>query len=289
MACDPAHIGTTPIHIVVFEIKDPFGGHVGVEVIAACGVNNPLGFARGAAGVEDEEHIFGVHRFGRTVSGDFFLQIMPPMVAPCFHVDGFFCSLNDQDIFDAGGMVIGDRRINLILEGHCFIFAEPPIGSNHQFGFGIFEATAESFGTKPPKDHSVGRTNPRTGEEGNDGFGDHWHINSDAIAFFDPQFFHGVGELTNLMVQLGVGEGTRVTGFPFPDEGGFIFAPSFQVAIEAVMGNVDLAVDKPFCEGRLPIEHLIPFLKPFQLLFRQFTPKAFRITFGPVVKGLVLV
>jgi hypothetical protein len=52
MPRNPTHIGGTPINIRIFEVKNPFAGDMGIEVIAACSVDDSLRFARTARGVE---------------------------------------------------------------------------------------------------------------------------------------------------------------------------------------------------------------------------------------------
>ena len=61
------------------------------------------------------------------------------------------------------------------------------------------------------------------------------------------------------------------------------------MAIEAVIGNVQLTAYKPFRARIVPFEHAIPFLEPVEFLGNA-GPELFRICFGAVmlVFGLVL-
>jgi hypothetical protein len=54
VAGNPADIGGTPVDIGIPMVEGPLEGHVGVEVVAPGGVDDPLGLAGGAAGIEDE-------------------------------------------------------------------------------------------------------------------------------------------------------------------------------------------------------------------------------------------
>ena len=95
MTRNPTDIRSTPINVRIFEVKNPFAGDMGVEVIAACGVDDSLRFARTARGVENEEHIFAVHRFGGTIGGNLAFEVMPPMIPTFYPVNLCFAALNN--------------------------------------------------------------------------------------------------------------------------------------------------------------------------------------------------
>src|SRR5438132_13772544 len=80
-------------------------------------------------------------------------------------------------------------------------------------------------------------------------------------------------------MQLLVSERVLIAGLAFPDERGFIPPPSRQMPVEAVVGNIDLAADKPLRVWWFPLQHSVPFLAPMKL-FRHARPKGFRIGRG---------
>jgi len=65
-------------------------------------------------------------------------------------------------------------------------------------------------------------------------------------------------------MELLVGEGADFAGLAFPDDGGFIFSRGEDVAVEAVVGEIDLAADEPFGPGGIPLEDFVPFFEPVQ-------------------------
>ena len=67
MARDPADVGRTPEDVFVLEIEHVFGGGGCLGEVATGGVHDPFGFAGGARGVQDEQEIFRVHRFRRSL------------------------------------------------------------------------------------------------------------------------------------------------------------------------------------------------------------------------------
>jgi len=70
VARDPADVGGAEVDVVVVEVEDVFGGVVYVEQVAAAAVQDALGRARRARGVEDEERVLGIDRYGWAVGGD---------------------------------------------------------------------------------------------------------------------------------------------------------------------------------------------------------------------------
>src|SRR6185503_13815482 len=85
-------------------------------------------------------------------------------------------------------------------------------------------------------------------------------------------------------MQLLISQGTLVTGLAFPQNRDLVLARSGQVAVEAVVRDVEFRIGEPACEGRVPIEYLGPFLKPVNLAFGDFTPEGVRILLGSAVE-----
>ena len=56
------------------------------------------------------------------------------------------------------------------------------------------------------------------------------------------------------------------------------------MAVEAVVGGVELAADEPLGEGGLPVQHGVPLLEPVQF-FGQAGPESGGILGGAVVDG----
>ena len=59
-----------------------------------------------------------------------------------------------------------------------------------------------------------------------------------------------------------------------------------QVAVEAVIGEIDLAADEPFCPRAIPLENLVPFLEPVQFAGDP-RPELLGIVDGFLVEALV--
>ena len=63
MPGNPADIGGAEVDVVVVKVEDQLAGVGCVGQIAAGGVHHALGLARGAAGIEEQQRVLGVHVF----------------------------------------------------------------------------------------------------------------------------------------------------------------------------------------------------------------------------------
>src|SRR5579864_4943186 len=88
-------------------------------------------------------------------------------------------------------------------------------------------------------------------------------------------------------MQLLVGERANLAGFALPDDGGFIFAMRGDVAVEAVVGEIDFAADKPFRPRAIPFENFFPRLEPVQFT-SDLRPEFVGILDRPLIELLVL-
>src|SRR5580692_12586467 len=66
-------------------------------------------------------------------------------------------------------------------------------------------------------------------------------------------------------MKLLIGEGADFSGFALPDDGGFVLARRINMAVEAVVGKIDLAADEPPGPRQIPLEDFVPLLEPMQL------------------------
>jgi len=120
-------------------------------------------------------------------------------------------------------------------------------------------------------------------------FGNHLHVQTDAIPLLDAQRLEHVGELANVGVQLLVCHHPLFGRFvAFPNQGRLI-AACLQVPIERVDADVRLAPKEPL-NADVALEgvfaNFVPFLVPDKPL-GNLCPKPFRILDGPIIHLLV--
>ena len=151
----------------------------------------------------------------------------------------------------------------------------------------IVDAIRDGVGRESAEDHGVDRADPRAGQQCNRQFRRHAHVDGDPVALPDAQRLERICESLHFDVQLGVGHATNLARLPLPDDCGLAGAGSQSMPVDAVVAQVELAADKPFCRWQVPFEHLVPRLEPMQI-FRDSSPEGLGIFDGFLVHHLVL-
>ena len=155
-----------------------------------------------------------------------------------------------------------ERLIDVALEVN--LRAAPPsgVGGDDQLGFGVVDAIGERLGGESSEHHRMNRADARAREHRDRGLGNQRHVDGDAIAFLDAEALERVGGAADFIGEHLIGQDARVAGLAFPDESDLVAAPVGQMAIEAIVGGVDLAADEPFSERKIPFEDFIVRLEP---------------------------
>ena len=104
--------------------------------------------------------------------------------------------------------------------------------------------------------------------------------------------FQHVGKFADLLVQFFVGEFLVVGRFvAFPDQG-YLVAAFFQVAVKAVVGNIQFAAQEPFqidfVFAEFPVLHLVPLLEPGDIFLGDAGPELVIVVNGFIIQLLVL-
>ncbi len=104
----------------------------------------------------------------------------------------------------------------------------------------------------------------RAGEHRHHRFGDHRHVEDDAIALADALSRDHPGDARHLVAQLAIGEGLLGVGeWRIVDQRRLLRAATLHVPVERVVAGVEFAALEPTIERRVrPVEHLVPALRP---------------------------
>ena len=190
-------------------------------------------------------------------------------------------ALHHQHVLHAGRTALGAKGlIHRWLEGHGLVLAEAAIGRDHRLGLAIDQPIPQGIGRKAAEHHRVGSPDARAGQHGDGRLRHHRHVERHQITLTDAQGLEGIGGLAHLGVQLAVGEGPLIAGFPFPNQGRLVGPRPLEMAIEAVVSEVGGAALKPLGKGGIgPIQHGVEGLKPMQLLTGEVAPKPIGIGF----------
>ena len=211
---------------------------------------------------------------------------MPPVVPIRNHGDVATGSLNDDNFFD--GRRFFETRINGDFQRYFFATTPATIGRHDQLCLSIVIPIRHGVGAEASENDRVCRTDPGTGQHGDGQFRDHRHVERNAVACFDSQFFHAVGEFRDLPVQILVCQYSLIARFAFPDDCRLVLPPGSQVAIDAVVAGVRRAADEPLCVRHVSFERLVKVFEPVQVLASQIAPESRRIVLRPVPHLFIL-
>src|SRR5206468_2345458 len=146
-------VGGAPVGVAFADVEDVFGGDVRADEKAGAGVEDALGFTCGAGGIEDEERIFAIHRLGRADGALSRDDVAPPRVAlgvPFAGVAGVF---EDDDLFDAAGLL--QRLVDVGLKRDDLPAPPAAVGGNQNVGLGVFDAVGDGLTGETAEDNGV--------------------------------------------------------------------------------------------------------------------------------------
>ncbi len=90
------------------------------------------------------------------------------------------------------------------------------------------------------------RADPGAGQHREGCFGDHRHVEDDAVALADAKTLQDVGEAADMVVELAIGDilrDRRIIAFP---DNGCLVAAGRHMAVDAVGADIELTVFEPF-------------------------------------------
>jgi hypothetical protein len=149
---------------------------------------------------------------------------------------------------EAFHMVIAmqERLVDVVLElGHPAP-ARCSVGGDDNLRFAVVDAVGKRIGRESGEDDGVDGADPRAGQHGVGGLGDHRQVQDDPVAATDAQLLQDIGEAADLGVQLLVADVLR--GFPgvvgLEDDRRLISA-FCEMTVDAVRRDVERAILEP--------------------------------------------
>src|SRR5690606_24207306 len=245
MAGDPADVGGAPENLARTVVEHAFMGQRSVGQVTAGGVQHALGLAGGAGGVEDEQGFFSTHFLRRADAASDLHQVFVPDVAMLVPLDVGAGAFDHDDLLHAGGFRVGQRVVDVGLQRHLATATQAFVGGDHHLGLAVDDAAGQRFRRETAEDHGMDGTDAGAGQHGHHGFGNHRHVDGDDVTTVHVLATQGVGELAHLFVQLAVGDFAvlgRIVAFP---DDRYLIAALFEVAVQAVVGDVEGAVGVP--------------------------------------------
>ena len=196
-------------------------------------------------------------------------------------------ALQHDHAFDRRAGIVSQRRVHVGLQGNHASASPAAVGGDDHAGAGVVDPVANCVRAEPAKHDAVNDAQARAGQHGHGKFRNHGHVEHDPVAGFQALSFQTVGKALHVRQQVGIRDDARVARLAFPVVGHLVSAPGFHVPVQAVGGDVGLAVHEPLDERRLPLLQLCPRLEPGEAV-GDFAPEAFGILEAAPVKLLVV-
>ena len=186
-------------------------------------------------------------------------DVVPPQVAVVVprHVNSG--APHHQDALD-GAVAVRTRRnrlVSSVLQRCRLAPAELPVAGDQQFGLGVGDPGPQCLCGEAGEHDAVHDAEPGAGQHRDHRLGDQRHVDRDAVAGDQAEVGQCVGRLAHLGLQVGVGQAAAVARLAFPVDGDPVAESGLHVAVDAVVGHVELAVGEPLGERCLrPVQHL---------------------------------
>lgn len=200
VASNPTDITTAEVAVALVNVKDVLSGHGAANKVAGGGVHDTLGLAGRARGIQEEERVLGVHDLGGNVVGPLLNLLVPPEIAALLHGDLGAGALEDQAASDVGALLEG--VVDNLLGANELATALALVGGDDDLGAGVNDTVAQRVGRETGKHDGVDGTDTDTGEDGNDGLGNHGEVDGHGVALADAHLSQGPGRLADLAEQL---------------------------------------------------------------------------------------
>ena len=184
----------------------------------------------------------GSRRAVRTLLAD---QFVPAAVARRLHRHRRAGAAHHQHCFHARRAGTFQRLVDVHLQRHFLAAAQTFVGGDDEFGCRIGNPSGQRIRRKAAEHHRVHRADARAGEHRDCRFGNHRHIDGDAVALRHAETFQQVRGFANLLVQLAIADRfgfVRIVAFP--EDRGFV-AALFQMTVQAIRRQIQLAVVIP--------------------------------------------
>ena len=254
---NPTDVGGTPEDIAILDVEGVLHGQDGVQQVPASGVLNTFRLAGRTRGVEQEQRVFGFNPFRFANVRLVFQNVVQPLVTAFNHVDFSTSALEDDDVLNGIATTHGECFVSDRLERDGLTTTVLAIGSDQGNSAGVIDTITQRLGREATENDGVNRTNTSTGLHCADAFNGHRHVDDNTVTLLDAHTTQGIGKFGNLGEQLLVGHLSYFAVVGFEDQGNLVALASFDLTIQTVVRNIQLAVGKPLEErGVGLVQHL---------------------------------
>lgn len=250
VAGDPAHVARGEDDVLVVNIKHVLGGEHGAQEVTRSGVENPLGLARRAGGVEQEQVVLAADRLWRTVGPVLDHLLVPPHVSLAVPWDvGVTCPLEDDDVSHVG--TVGQRVVDNLLRLDDLPAPLGLVGGDDDLGVGVQDPVLQGCGGEAGKDHRVDGANPDDRHQGHNRLWDHRQVHGDRVALLHAKILQHLCKTAHVLQQLSEGDDSALVWLVGLVDYGRLVWVLDRPAVDTVVARVQLSVHKP--RGRLTV------------------------------------
>ena len=188
-------------------------------------------------------------------------------------------ALDDDRRLD--GRRVGERLVGMVLEPDLLAAPVAAVGGDQDLGAAVVDPPRQRLGREPAEDDRVGRPDPGAGEHRDRQLRDHRHVDRDPVAGLDAQLLERVGRLADLALEVAEGQRPGVARLADPVVGDLVAEAALDVAVDAVVADVQLAAGEPLGERELPLEGRLERLGPVEPLARALRPERLEVAAPP--------
>ena len=200
-------------------------------------------------------------------------MLVPPVVAARDHV-GAVAEAVDDDARARSSACRATASSAWCLRPTFLPRRQPPSAVIRTFAPQSLIRPDERLRGEPAEHDRVRRADPRAGEHRDRQLGDHRHVDRDPVALRRrPSSRSAFAAFELSRMQVGVGQRPGVAGLADPVVGDLVAEARLDVAVDAVVGDVELAVREPLREREVPLERRRGRRRPGQPLARLARPR----------------
>ena len=185
----PAHVRRAPVLVAGVEVQGPLHVRVRAGQEAQPGVHEALGFAGGAAGVDDEARIVRVQSGGVGAACGGVQQRVEVQVAGPQRRAGLHAAGHD----DLRAQAV-QRLVQGVAQGHDLPAPQGGVGAHHDLRLRVLQPVAHRRGAEAREDHRVDRPDAVAGVNGDERLRDVPQVDRHPVALRDAQVFERGGE-----------------------------------------------------------------------------------------------
>ncbi len=211
----------------------------------------PFGLAVEPGGVEDVERVLGVEGLRGTFVGRCLDRVVVPDVPALRHRAVRAGVLHDDDRLER--RQVGHLLVDVRLDRRGLAAAAGRVGGDERLRLGELHALPHGPGREASEDDVVRSSDARAGQHRDDDLGDHRQVDADDVAGADAAVLQRVGQPLDVAVEIRVGDVPLLALLASPVDRDAVAAPGLDVAVEAVVRGVQLAVGEPLVEGRVGV------------------------------------